>query len=144
MCESPGGRPGLPVPTNPYGLCGRKATLNETDHRAQELCESRGGRPGLPVPNSLYGLCGRRAVLKKKSRTLYPQYVIYLYIPDRSLTPTPRWYTGILHLPTINVIDKCISYVPDRSLTPITPPLPTASRPLPNACGRWGIDYNTM
>ena len=24
-----GGRPGLPVPNSPYGLCGRKATLNE-------------------------------------------------------------------------------------------------------------------
>ena len=22
------GRPGLPVPNSPYGLCGRKATLN--------------------------------------------------------------------------------------------------------------------
>ena len=28
MCESGGGRPGLPVPNSPYGLCGRKATLN--------------------------------------------------------------------------------------------------------------------
>ena len=28
-CESRGGRPGLPVPTSPYGLCGRKATLEE-------------------------------------------------------------------------------------------------------------------
>ena len=27
MCESRGGRPGLPVPDSPYGLCGRKATL---------------------------------------------------------------------------------------------------------------------
>ena len=23
LCESRGGRPGLPVPNNPYGLCGR-------------------------------------------------------------------------------------------------------------------------
>ena len=28
LCESGGGRPGLPVPNSPYGLCGRKATLN--------------------------------------------------------------------------------------------------------------------
>ena len=28
LCESPRGRPGLPVPNSPYGLCGRKATLN--------------------------------------------------------------------------------------------------------------------
>ena len=44
------------VPNSPYGLCGRKAALEEEEDgvkfRAQELCESRGGRPGLPVPNS--------------------------------------------------------------------------------------------
>ena len=28
LCESRGGRPGLPVPNSPYGHCGRKATLN--------------------------------------------------------------------------------------------------------------------
>ena len=28
LCESRGDRPGLPVPNNPYGLCGRKATFN--------------------------------------------------------------------------------------------------------------------
>ena len=28
LCESRGGRPGLPVPNSPYGLCGRKATLS--------------------------------------------------------------------------------------------------------------------
>ena len=28
LCESRGGHPGLPVPNSPYGLCGRKATLN--------------------------------------------------------------------------------------------------------------------
>ena len=47
--------------TVPYGLCGRKATLNR--HRALELCESRGGRPGLPAPNCPDGLCGREATL---------------------------------------------------------------------------------
>ena len=30
LCESRGGRPGLPVPS-PYGFCGRKATLSEED-----------------------------------------------------------------------------------------------------------------
>ena len=59
MTESRGDRPGLP-----YGLCGRKATLNlNVYHRAQELCESRGGNPWLPVPNSPYGLYGRKATL---------------------------------------------------------------------------------
>ena len=28
--EGRGGRPGLPVPNNPYGLCGRKVTRNST------------------------------------------------------------------------------------------------------------------
>ena len=27
LCESRGGRPGLPVPNSPYGFCGRKAAL---------------------------------------------------------------------------------------------------------------------
>ena len=55
LCESRGGRPGLPVPNSPYacGVCGRKATLNSNPHkfRAQEMSENRGGCPGLPVPN---------------------------------------------------------------------------------------------
>ena len=29
LCERRGGHPGLPVPNSPYGLCGRKAALNE-------------------------------------------------------------------------------------------------------------------
>ena len=33
LCESRGGRPGLPVPNSPYGLCGRKATLNSHSSR---------------------------------------------------------------------------------------------------------------
>ena len=54
LCESQSGRPWLPVPSSPCGLCGRKETLNLKDYlvRVQELCESPGGRPGLPVPNS--------------------------------------------------------------------------------------------
>ena len=31
LCESQGGRPGLPVPNTPCGLCGRKAVLNLTE-----------------------------------------------------------------------------------------------------------------
>ena len=56
MCESRGGRPGLPVPNGSYGLCGRKATLNcsITEHH------------GLPVPNSSYGLCGRKATYEEE------------------------------------------------------------------------------
>ena len=29
LCEGRGDRPGLPVPNSPYGLCGRKATLDD-------------------------------------------------------------------------------------------------------------------
>ena len=63
MCESPDGRPGLPVPNKFYGFCGRKATFNEqlSSFRVQELCEGRGGHPGLSVPNSPYGLGGGKA-----------------------------------------------------------------------------------
>ena len=46
LCESQGGRPGLPVPNGPYGLRGRKATL----------CRGRpqgGGGGGLVVANCL-------------------------------------------------------------------------------------------
>ena len=46
LCESRGGRPGLPVPNKPYGLCGRKATLNSRVS-FQELCKRRDGRHGL-------------------------------------------------------------------------------------------------
>ena len=48
LCEGRGGRAGLPDPNSPYGLCGRKATLNSNKAliRAQELCE-QGGRSGL-------------------------------------------------------------------------------------------------
>ena len=54
--------PWASVPSSPYGLCGRKATLEAAFHnRAQELCEIGGGHPGLPVPNSPYGRCGRKA-----------------------------------------------------------------------------------
>ena len=66
LCERRGGLPKLPVPSGPYGLCGRERALEEVYVlRGQEVCESGGGRPGLPVPNSLYGLCGREATLSE-------------------------------------------------------------------------------
>ena len=34
LCESPGGRPGLPVSDESYGFCGRKATLNSNGNPA--------------------------------------------------------------------------------------------------------------
>ena len=52
LCESRGGRPGLPVPNSPYGLCGRKATFNEQlgvgpqrpqkQHRLRFIMDGRG------------------------------------------------------------------------------------------------------
>ena len=67
LCESGGGRPGLPVPNKHYNRCGRKATLKR-NYGALELCKSIGGRPWLSVPNSPYGLCGRKATLKQSLR----------------------------------------------------------------------------
>ena len=37
LCEDGGGRPGFPVPSSLYGLCGRKATLNIKILRLSEL-----------------------------------------------------------------------------------------------------------
>ena len=71
LCESRGGRPVLPVPNSPFGLCGRKATFVE----AQELCESRGGCPVLPVPNSPFGLCGRKATFEEVQELIRPLLV---------------------------------------------------------------------
>ena len=68
LCESQGGRPGLPVPNSPYGLCACKVTLNSNPQRTQELCESRGSRPGLPVPNTPYGLCGRKVTVNSNTQ----------------------------------------------------------------------------
>ena len=65
LCKSRGSRPGLPVPNSPYGLCGRKATLNRSCVGAQKLYERRGARPELPVPNSPYGLSARNATLSR-------------------------------------------------------------------------------
>ena len=45
LCESRGDRPGLPVPNSPYGLCGRKATL---ENRTQELCQIEVADLGSP------------------------------------------------------------------------------------------------
>ena len=35
-----GGRPGLPVPNGPYGVCGRKPTLNELSPRCEPVWPS--------------------------------------------------------------------------------------------------------
>ena len=43
LCDSRGGRPGLPVPDKPYGFCGRKATLNHLNQCASVVVRSSDG-----------------------------------------------------------------------------------------------------
>ena len=45
LCESPGGRPGLSDPNKRYGLCGRKATLNQSPSILKQT--GFGGTKGL-------------------------------------------------------------------------------------------------
>ena len=52
LCGSRGGRPELPVPIKPYGLCGRKATLNEGEEEGGE--EEGGGEEELRRSCLLY------------------------------------------------------------------------------------------
>ena len=68
LCESRGGRPGLPVPNNPYGFCGRKIplNLNSARVRAQELCESE-----VAVPSSLsLSVCGLELCARFRAQEL--------------------------------------------------------------------------
>ena len=65
-CGNRGGRPGLPVPNSPYGLCGRKATLKCS---ISELRICMKVEVDIPVPNCSYGLCGRKATLNLKRWT---------------------------------------------------------------------------
>ena len=44
LCESRGGRPGLPVPDKPYGFCGRKATWKKKKRNRED-------RYGLQSPD---------------------------------------------------------------------------------------------
>ena len=52
LCESGGGRPGLPSLMVLMVSVDVKQHRRQPRFRAEELCESRGGRPGLPVPGS--------------------------------------------------------------------------------------------
>ena len=64
LCESRGGRLGLPVPNKPtVSVDVKQQWISTQSVRAQELCGRRNSRPGLPIPNSLYGLCGRKTAL---------------------------------------------------------------------------------
>ena len=56
--ESRGGRPGLSVPNSPYGLCGRKATIEK---KKKPICSEFRSCVNAEVAvvgsNSPYGLC---------------------------------------------------------------------------------------
>ena len=47
LCEGRGERPGLPVPNSPYGLCGRKAALNQQRQTPDRPVISEGAATGL-------------------------------------------------------------------------------------------------
>ena len=88
---------GSPLPSSPYGLSGRKATLNLNLHvfdtELQELCESQGGRPGLPVPNGPCGLCGRKATLN-----------LNLHVFDTELRSSVKVEIAVLGSPSLIVL----------------------------------------
>ena len=73
MCESRGGRPGLPIP-NQDGLCGHKATLEEekedTNPRSGDVRKSRWTSW---APHSPYGLCGHKATLEEEKEDTNPR-----------------------------------------------------------------------
>ena len=68
LCESRGGRPGLPVPNNHYCLYGRKATLNDELRSCVKVEVDVLDSPSLIVIND-YGLCGRKATLNDELRS---------------------------------------------------------------------------
>ena len=64
LCEGGGGRPGLHATNCPYGLCGRKATLNmNTAFSPQSPGAVGKSRWPSWVPDCLYGFCGHKATL---------------------------------------------------------------------------------
>ena len=57
LCESGGGRPGLPVPNSPYGLCGRQATLMKYKKHREVVVAI-----GL---NKMYSVCNNTLTTEK-------------------------------------------------------------------------------
>ena len=66
LCESRGGRPGLPVPNKPYGFCGPKAPLRLYPSELRSCVKVEVAVLGSPSLIRLYGLCGRKATLKEQ------------------------------------------------------------------------------
>ena len=54
LCESRGGRPGLPVPNNPYGLCGCRATLNQNLENADTTLTLSGAECRIQIRNDTF------------------------------------------------------------------------------------------
>ena len=110
LCESPDGRPGLPVPNKPDGFCGCKATLKlklkQLAGRVQELCESRGGRPGLSVPNKPDGVCRRKAIIIIIIMYIYHALINALSAHMIHINLNMIFYTHVKHSPTKTSYEK--------------------------------------
>ena len=87
LCESRGGRPGLPVPNSHYGLCGRKATLNCSISEVRSCVKVEVAVLGsIAIPNCPYGLRGRKATMNSNA----------ISQPLVALCPSHRVH-GVLH-----------------------------------------------
>ena len=79
LCESRGGRPGLPVPNTPDGFCGRKATLNYTaahfTGNRDAVFESCFGRPLLIWAVAVVCLS---LTCRRQQWCLTPRWVLYI------------------------------------------------------------------
>ena len=65
LCESRGGRSGLPAPSSPYSRCGRKATLNlELSQSSGAAWKSRWPSSNPRPHQGPNGLCGLKQPLK--------------------------------------------------------------------------------
>ena len=95
LCESRGGRRGLPVPNNSYGLCGRKATFEEDVYHSElrSCVEIEMAVLSSSVPNNPYGLCGRKATLDlNHHNSEFRSYVkVEVDVPGSSVNIYSSW-----------------------------------------------------
>ena len=61
-----GGRPGLPVTNNPYGLCGRKVNIELLSSELRSCVKVEVDVPGSPSLIRPYGLCESNAALNEQ------------------------------------------------------------------------------
>ena len=95
-----GGRPGLPVPNSPYGLCGRKATLNLNSEKRTSVdrIEPTGWvlghmavvattvKEGRPVPKVCHTACRSRSIIRSKQRALTMKRASFFTAADFRMT----------------------------------------------------------